>query len=37
MKNSGGNVELVNSGDYDHTGSFLNSLPEIQKWFNNTK
>jgi hypothetical protein len=37
MKNSGGNVELINSGNYDHTGSLIHSLAEIQKWFNNTK
>ncbi len=37
MKNSGGNVELINSGDFDHTGSLIHSLPGIQKWFNNTK
>jgi hypothetical protein len=37
MKNSGGNVELINSGNYDHTGSLIHSLPEIQKWFNDIK
>jgi len=37
MKISGGNVELINSGDYDHTGSLIHSLPGIQKWFNDTK
>lgn len=34
MKNSGGNVELINSGNYDHVGSLLHSLPEILQWFN---
>ncbi len=37
MKNLGGNVEILNTGDQDHLGSLLSSLPEIQKWFNNTK
>ncbi|NJN34135.1 MAG: hypothetical protein HC817_07690 [Saprospiraceae bacterium] len=37
VKNLGGNVELVNLGDFDHTETFLNALPEIQKWFNNSK
>ena len=37
MINIGGNVEIINTGDFDHVGSLLNSLPEIQKWFNNTK
>ena len=37
MKISGGNVELINSGNYDHTGSLIHSLPGIQKWFNDTK
>jgi hypothetical protein len=37
MKNIGGNAELVNTGNYDHTETLLQSLPEIQKWFNNSK
>jgi len=37
MKNSGGNVELINSGNYDHVGSLLHSLPGILIWFNNIK
>jgi pimeloyl-ACP methyl ester carboxylesterase len=37
MKNLGGNVELINAGNYDHTASLIHSLPEIQRWFNNTR
>ncbi len=37
MKSIGGNVDLINTGDYDHTGTLLQSLPEIQLIFNNTK
>jgi hypothetical protein len=37
MNSIGGNVELVNAGEYDHMQCCYYSLPEIQKWFNNTK
>ncbi len=37
MKNLGGNVEIINTGNYDHIKSLLHSLPAIQKWFDNTK
>jgi hypothetical protein len=37
MKKLGGNVELVNTGDNDHTETLLHSLPEVQKWFNQIK
>lgn len=37
MKNAGGNVDLINVGEYDHVESLLHALPEIQKWFNETE
>ena len=34
MKSIGGNAQLVNIGNFNHVNTLLNSLPEIQKWFN---
>jgi hypothetical protein len=37
MKKLGGNVEVVNTGNNDHTATLLHALPEVQKWFNQIK
>jgi hypothetical protein len=36
MKQVGGNVEVLNWGPLDHYQTLLNSLPDIQAWFNQT-
>lgn len=37
MSAMGGNVRLINTGEFDHSGSLINALSDIQQWFNNTK